>query len=982
MAKLTDDQIKWILSLDANPAQQEIAKLTGANKELVASNKLIQKSMLELEAQGKKNSDEWKNLKASYDQNTASIGNNKKQMDEMVKTLGVENMTMTQLKKTAKDLQRQMDDTSKNLSPEAYSKLEKELDAVTVRMQELKGNSKSIVDRFGEMPGPIGQTTQGLKGAGQAFKAFLANPVGVILTVIVLGFTALYNILKSFAPVMDKLEQGFAALSAGFTVLKEAVIGLVTGQKTLIETLRGLGDSMKQAAIEAVNLKQAQQDLEDLQRVSAVNQSKYKNQIDELLLQSKNRTLSEKERIALIDKALVIEKQAHDENKRIADEELRLAQAKIINGRGLTQYQINQLKIRGVAYALYLQNIKGITDEEIDALKDASIKKNEIDNQSIQLREKAQNRRDQLADKEQERLNKIREEEKKLADARKKIIEDAQIIIDDETKKYNERLKASGLYGKESKDLTEEQLVEKTHLERQYQDIITAIAQDAETTRFENEKKAAGLSGDPKKIYGEKIKAYELLVMQHNNNLQKLRDENQQKDVDSEKRLQSDILNVLKTANKATLDVIQTETEAEKLFVQGERLSGRMDQEEYTKELERIELDSLAKRLVAHEGYVAILKALPNPTKEQAEELKAAEALLVSIQQQINAKNIQDLEQFEQKKKQVRQQYGLETIAEISNMERVALEKQHKEGLLSEQEYEQAKLQLKLKAAQQYTQQVGNIVSAGSDFVQSIQSAETASVQADYAERMAGLNQSDADYAAKKEQLQYEQAVAELDVQKKYADAQFAIQVAQIGVATATGIMNAWASAMTLPPPFDVIAGTAMTALLVGTGIAQVAAANSERQKIKATTIESPGAGASAPATAKIVDNAGFADGGYTGSGGKLEVAGDVHRGEYVIAQDEMQTPELVPFVRRIDRVREQRTGRRSLPSGYGSDTGFSDGGYTGNSSVAITPALVDRFEKAVDKLANTKFKSELNYWEFKQDAALAEESRNLGKRG
>lgn len=120
-------------------------------------------------------------------------------------------------------------------------------------------------------------------------------------------------------------------------------------------------------------------------------------------------------------------------------------------------------------------------------------------------------------------------------------------------------------------------------------------------------------------------------------------------------------------------------------------------------------------------------------------------------------------------------------------------------------EYEKAKLLLKLDYAQQYVNQVGEFVQAGSDLVKSIEEAETANTQAQYAERHTALKKqlddsiiSQEEYNVQKEKLDYEQRVAELEVQKKYADANFAIQVAQIGVATATGIINAWASSMTL----------------------------------------------------------------------------------------------------------------------------------------------------------------------------------------
>ena len=54
------------------------------------------------------------------------------------------------------------------------------------------------------------------------------------------------------------------------------------------------------------------------------------------------------------------------------------------------------------------------------------------------------------------------------------------------------------------------------------------------------------------------------------------------------------------------------------------------------------------------------------------------------------------------------------------------------------------------------------------------------------------------------------------------------------------GIINAWASSMVLGPIAGPIAAGIMTALLVGTAAAQVSAASSERDKIKAMTIDSP----------------------------------------------------------------------------------------------------------------------------------------------
>lgn len=302
--------------------------------------------------------------------------------------------------------------------------------------------------------------TSGVKSAGKALLSLLANPIIAIIAGIVAVVTGLYNVFKDFAPIVDIVEQGMAALSAVFRTIKESVIGLITGQKSLIDTFKNLGGSMREAAQEAVNLKKAQQDLDDLNRVSSVNQSKYKNLIDELLLQSKNRTLSEKERMALIDQALKVERDAYLEKKMIADEEVKIAQESIINGRNLTNYEIQQLKKRGVAYALWLQNKKGISDEEIETLKNALIKQNEVENESISLREKAMNRRDQLADKEAENSEKNRQKQKELTSRNAKAELDienlkSQAIIDKQNEIANNeknslKIRTAALYSSES----------------------------------------------------------------------------------------------------------------------------------------------------------------------------------------------------------------------------------------------------------------------------------------------------------------------------------------------------------------------------------------------------------------------------------------------------------------------------------------------------------------------------------------------------
>lgn len=176
MAKLKDDHIKWILELDAKGVQSEITTLSSLSKELEADNKRLQaeyaaaakqmketrKELERLTKAGKEDSDEFKELEATLEsvssdmtdykrkmvENTKAIEQNRKTVEEMVKTLRIEDMTMDQLKKRAKELQTQLDKTAEATHPEQYNALDKELKAVKSRMSELDSGSKSMFSVF------------------------------------------------------------------------------------------------------------------------------------------------------------------------------------------------------------------------------------------------------------------------------------------------------------------------------------------------------------------------------------------------------------------------------------------------------------------------------------------------------------------------------------------------------------------------------------------------------------------------------------------------------------------------------------------------------------------------------------------------------------------------------------------------------------------------------------------------------------------
>lgn len=291
---------------------------------------------------------------------------------------------------------------------------------------------------------------------------------------------------------------------------------------------------------------------------------------------------------------------------------------------------------------------------------------------------------------------------------------------------------------------------------------------------------------------------------------------------------------------------------------------------------------------------------------------------------------------YEDEKLQIREQYGIASMSELYNAEMEALLEQHEKGLLSEEEYEKAKLQVKLKYAQEYLSKASEFASMASSAVSALQSAEISNMEAKYDAEIAAAG----DNKEEVERLENEKAKKKLDIEKKYADVQFAVTAAEIISSTALAIMQAFSQ---LGP----IAGAVAAALMGVTGAAQLAVANAQRKKVKSMTL-SGSSSSSAPASGQIKLKEGFADGGsnagdytdggYTGHGGRYEVAGMVpyHHGEYFVAVPELKNPAVQDHVRAIDKIRRKRTKKNPLPEG------FAEGGSNMSANGATNPVQMD----------------------------------------
>jgi TP901 family phage tail tape measure protein len=346
------------------------------------------------------------------------------------------------------------------------------------------------------------------------------------------------------------------------------------------------------------------------------------------------------------------------------------------------------------------------------------------------------------------------------------------------------------------------------------------------------------------------------------------------------------------------------------------------DREVFQSELEKLELDGLNRRLkiagIEPEKRVQIESQIKDAIIKSRED---AEKKILELQKK-RFEEEEKLAKWHEKETNEKIKAAVDYEDRNTEVQTLDVTEQYANGLMSEQQYQNKLLEIQMQALENKLRVTGlnekeigelreeylqlemerqkqyweNILSkidkgkeylqAGSNTVQALQEAETASAEAEYAKRQTALQAqfdsgiiSQEEYNAQKEQLDYEQKSKELEIQKKYADVNFAMQVAQIIATTAQGIITAWATSMQLGPIAGPIMAGVMTALLGVTAAAQIAKAKSERDKVKAMTLESPGGGGgSAPQTGEI----------------RLKQAAE---GKYdVIGEDDGRTYKKVPY--------------------------------------------------------------------------------------
>ncbi|QUB71791.1 hypothetical protein J4864_06495 [Prevotella multiformis] len=155
MSKIKEDHVALVIDAKTDKAQQELRQLERATADLRKEMKARQNKMLELEAAGKKESAEYKRLQTEIKNYNTQIKANETKLRSLRSAMDINVMTMSQLKKQARDLQTALNNTSKAANPKEYEHLASQLRSVNGRMSELRRDASGLTESMGKQSSGI-----------------------------------------------------------------------------------------------------------------------------------------------------------------------------------------------------------------------------------------------------------------------------------------------------------------------------------------------------------------------------------------------------------------------------------------------------------------------------------------------------------------------------------------------------------------------------------------------------------------------------------------------------------------------------------------------------------------------------------------------------------------------------------------------------------------------------------------------------------
>lgn len=865
MASLRNEIVKFIADIQLDPQQAAAYQKNLADCERSAD--ALRKSIAETTAKmdqmrssGQESTQAYQALKKSLDADTKALKEATKGADKYAEALGINSMSLSQLQRHAKQVRTALANTHKEANPKVWSKYNDELCKTEARIREIKAGGEK---------------------AGTAMKGLGASIAG--------GFTVGSLAVKAFDSVVGIAKKGFETFIGATQTWGDrwavATSMVNAGWRQLIANI-GQGSNVTKASV--MEAMQAAKEAAEL--------------LDELFERTNSYKLMETEARAYINtQREIANNSANDPKTRLAaldavrDKELELAKIRqdiaqqeldAYQGTLMTQMQLNDQEELKSFIQEYEQNRE---------LYKQAAEYNKLLEEQSRLKSKTNPfvgalAADQLYDQD------IKKNEAELAKYDEKIKEAARLLrqynlSNDEfvsnyvdallkVKKAEEEITAIGASQAEKRGTLEKQIQaeEKAAQNEAYQSKINA-AQSAYDKQILALKQylEQGLITEAEYSYKSQTAEIAMLNAKIAINQAYGRDitDLQTKIVDIQLSIQRTLSQALE-ADSAKLSDLLIKTAEETADTVESIISEVLEMVND----DLAESDAELARLVQMAGQIKSgtrngqLGSARSKYESDLEDLKSLHDLQLITE-----------EEYLQKKKQLHEEYN-KTIAEIT-----------------------------LKTWRDSMNVASQFIDASGNMVNALRDAESSKLDAQMQAELTAAG----DNAQERERIEKEFEQKKLDLQKKYADVDMAIQISKTIAAGALAVMQAFAQ---LGP----IAGAVMAGIIAATTAAEVASIVQQRNAIKNSSVSSSGNSSSdSGATVKTREVTGYADGGYTGDGGRYEAAGIVHRGEYVVAAPELRDPAVAREIARIERKRLSRVaGHSRLP-------GYADGGYTGS---------------------------------------------------
>ena len=884
MASLKNEIVKFIADIQLDPQQAASYQKNLADCERSAS--ALRKSIAEttekmdqMRAAGQESTSAYQALKKSLDADTKALKEASKNADKYAEALGINSMSLSQLQKHAKQVRTALANTHKEANPKVWQKYNDELKKTEARIREVKAGGEKT---------------------GSAMKGLGASIAG--------GFTAGSLAVKAMGAAVDVAKKAFQTFTTATQTWSDqwnvATEMAKAGWQQFIANIGQGSNVMKasikdamQAAKEAAELRDELFERNNSYKLMEADARVYINTQMEIANNSANDANT---RMKALDNVLAKEKELAEAKKSIAEQEL-------------------------TASMEILQTRTKMSDTEIQFVVDEYEKNRDLIKQAGEY--------NALLDKQERIRNDMKYANTSMSvQANAKALQEVEEQLQGWNDSVIEAARLTRQYNLSNDELVISYVNAKLAVKQADEELTASSAAQARKRGTLQKQIDADEKAARDKAYQDKINAAqnaydkEMLILKQQLSRKEI--------TESEFNVRSQaaevsMLNAKIAVNQAYgKDVTDLQTKI------GDNQLAAQHSLQQLFEKNNDEFKSMMRQM-SEDAEREADKLIEQLTADTEAEINA---LIDSLPEDVDiAKKISRLVVKNNETEPASKSGKLARAKDDYQAELADLESMHELQLISEEEYLARKKQLN----EQYSKTIAEIslktwedsldvankfLESAGDMVSSLRDAELNNLEAQMQAELTAAG----DNADERERIEAEYEQKKLDTQKKYADVDMAIQIAKT---IAAGALAAVQSLAQLGP----IAGAAMAGVIAATTAAEVASIVAQRNAIKNSSVSSAGSSSDSSSVVKNREVTGYADGGYTGDGGRYEPAGIVHRGEYVVAAPELRDPSVAREVARIERKRLGRmAGRKAAP-------GYADGGYVVDGSGASDPGMLQQ---------------------------------------